>query len=273
MKRYTWRTGIREGVMILLALLFATPVYILLNVAFGNTATEANPLVPTSDPSFANFVQAWQVGGLASSMLVSLFVTTLSVALTVILSSSAAYPLARVTARWSRAVFYLVMFGLILPFFIAMIPLYDTMHTLGLLGSPIALVILYTGHQFPLSVFLYVGFLRELPADYEEAAMIDGCTPSRAFFSVVFPMLRPVTGTVIILNAVQIWNDFLTPLLFLGTGKYKTLPVGIYQFVGDYTTQWPLVFGGIVISILPLLIVYLAMQRRIMRGFSSGLKG
>jgi raffinose/stachyose/melibiose transport system permease protein len=271
--RYTWRTGVREGVMIFIGLLFVAPVYIMFNVAFGGPSTQANPLLPTGTPTFANFVQAWQVGDLASGMLVSLTVTVFSVALTVFLSAFAAFPLARLTARWSRAVFYLVLFGLILPFFIALIPLYQTMHVLGLVGTPIALIILYTGHQFPLSVFLYVGFLRELPRDYEESAMIDGCTPARAFFSVVFPMLRPVTGTVVILNAVQIWNDFLTPLLFLGTGNLKTLPVGIYQFVGEYTTQWPLVFGGIVISVMPLLIVYLVMQRRIMTGFSSGLKG
>lgn len=273
MNRYTWRTGVREGGLILLALLFLVPIYILFNMAFGNVATEAKPLLPTTSPTFGNFTQAWQTGDLGSSLLVSLLVTVCSVALTVVLSACAAFPLARITAGWSRAVFYLVMLGLIVPFFIALIPLYSTMHTLGLLGTPFALIILYTGHQFPLSVFLYVRFLRELPSDYEESAYIDGASQVRAFFSIVFPMLRPVTGTVVILNAVQIWNDFLPPLLFLGTGQLKTLPIGIYQFVGEYTSQWPLVFAGIVISILPLLIVYFAMQRRIMRGFSSGLKG
>jgi raffinose/stachyose/melibiose transport system permease protein len=259
--------------MWILALLFVLPIYLLFNMAFGNGTTQAHPLVPTGHPTFHNFTQAWHTGDLGPSLLISLFVTVSSIAFTVILSAYAAYPLARITATWSRAVFYLVMLGLILPFFIALIPLYQTMHTLGLLGTPYALIVLYIGHQFPLSVFLYVGFLRALPRDYEESALLDGCTPARAFISVVLPMLRPVTGTVVILNAVQIWNDFLTPLLFLGTGRYKTLPISIYTFVGEYTAQWPLVFAGIVICILPLLVVYFAMQRRIMRGFSSGLKG
>ncbi len=273
MNQYSWRTGIREAILIVLALIFLVPVYIMFNMSVGNVQTQANPILPAGNPTFDNFVNAWQDGNLGQSLLVSLLVTVCSVALIVFLSAYAAYPLARITAKWSRAVFYLVMVGLVVPFFIALIPLYSTMHVLGLLGSPLALIILYTGHQFPLSVFLYVGFLRELPRDYEDAALIDGCNPTRAFASVVFPMLRPVTGTVIILNAVQIWNDFLPPLLFLGTGQLKTLPIGIYQFVGQYTSEWPLVFAGIVISILPLLVVYFAMQRRIMHGFSSGLKG
>jgi raffinose/stachyose/melibiose transport system permease protein len=273
MNKYTRRSVIREAVMIVIALIFISPFYVLLNMAFGNASTQASPLKPTLHPTFSNFTQAWQQGNLGTALLTTIFVTAVSVALTVTLSAFAAYPLARVTALWSRTVFYLAMFGLILPFFIALIPLYQTMHALNLLGSPIALVILYTGYGFPLSVFLYTGFLRKLPRDYEEAAMIDGCNPIRTFRSVVWPLLRPVTGTVAILNAIFVWNDFLPPLLFLGTGKYETLPVAIYGFAGTYTSQWPLIFAGVTISILPLLIVFFAMQKRVMRGFSSGLKG
>lgn len=273
MNKYTWRSGVREAVMILIGLAFISPFYVLLNLAFGNSATQASPLKITLAPTFNNFEQAWQQGRLGTALLTTIFVTVVSVALTVILSAFAAYPLARVTALWSRTVFYLAMFGLIMPFFIALIPLYQTMHALNLLGSPIALVILYIGYGFPLSVFLYTGFLRNVPLDYEEAAMIDGCNPIRAFVSVVWPLLRPVTGTVAILNAIFVWNDFLPPLLFLGTGQYQTLPVAIYGFADTYTSEWPLIFAGVTISILPLLIVYFAMQRRVMQGFSSGLKG
>jgi len=271
--RYTWRTGVREGVMVLLALAFLSPVYILLNLALGDGATQVSPLIPTANPSLDNFVVAWEEGALGMALLTTTGVTVASVVLLVIVSSMAAYPLARITARWSKWVFYLIIFGLTLPFFIALVPLYQTMHVLGLLGSPLSLVILYTGHQFPLSVFLYTAFLRELPLDYEEAALLDGCSPFKAFVLVVFPLVRPVTGTVVILNIIGIWNDFLVPLLFLGTGRLKMLPVAIFGFVGEFTAQWTLIFAAVTISILPLLILYFVMQKRVMQGFSSGVKG
>jgi raffinose/stachyose/melibiose transport system permease protein len=125
----------------------------------------------------------------------------------------------------------------------------------------------------PFSVFLYTAFLRAMPRDYEEAAVLDGCSPFQAFWRVVFPLLRPVTGTVVILNAIFIWNDFLTPLLYLSGSSHQTIPVAIYTFVGQYTSNWQLVFAGLVMGITPILLIYFAMQRHIIRGFTGGLKG
>jgi raffinose/stachyose/melibiose transport system permease protein len=165
------------------------------------------------------------------------------------------------------------MLGLVLPFQLAALPLYQTMRDLGLLGSVGALVLFYSGLQVPFTTFLYVGFLRSLPRDFEDAAAIDGASPIGTFRYVVFPMLKPVTVTALVLNAVAVWNDFFTPLLYLSGGTQQTVPVALAGFFGQYVSDWNLVFAALVISIVPVLAVYFALQRSIINGFAGGLKG
>ena len=136
-----------------------------------------------------------------------------------------------------------------------------------------SLVLFYSGLQVPFTTFLYVGFIRALPVDYEEAGMLDGARPITLFMQVVLPLLRPITGTAVILNAIFIWNDFLTPLLYLSGTDHQTIPVATFGFVGQYTSNWLLTFAGLVIGVLPILAVYFMLQRRIIKGFSGGLKG
>ncbi|GAA1778337.1 carbohydrate ABC transporter permease [Streptomonospora arabica] len=273
MNRYTWRTLVLEAVMIAAAAVFAFPLYILVNLSLREPGDPAPAMVPTADPTLGNYADAWQQAGLGGAIVNSAVVTVLSVLVIVTVSALAAYPLARVSAAWSRVTFVLVMFGLLLPFQLALIPLYQTMRDLGLLGTVWSLVLFYSGLQVPFSVFLYTGFLRALPRDYEEAALIDGCGPLTAFRSVVFPLLRPITGTVVILNTIFVWNDFLTPLLYLSGSTQQTIPVAIFGFVGQYTSQWQLVFAGLVIGVAPILAAYFLMQRHIIKGFAGGIKG
>ncbi|WP_106400505.1 carbohydrate ABC transporter permease [Actinocorallia populi] len=273
MKRYTARTALLEAVMILAGLVFAFPIYILVNLSVRGADDASSPVAPTLSPTLANYAEAWRAAGLASALVNSMAVTVLSVVVIIIASAMAAYPLARATGRWPRWAFLLFAIGLLLPAQLGMIPLYQSMRDLGLLGSVWSLVLFYCGLQIPFSVFLYTGFLRAVPAEYEDAAAVDGCGPVRAFFSVVLPLLRPVTGTVAVLNAIFIWNDFLTPLLYLSGSSQQTVPVAVFQFVGQYVANWHLVFAGLVISIIPILVAYFLMQKRIIRGFAGGLKG
>jgi raffinose/stachyose/melibiose transport system permease protein len=262
-----------ELVMLAAAVVFFIPVYVLVNLSFKRPDDQSSPLSLVTAPTLQNYQDAWQQAGLGSALTNSAVVTIGSVVLIVLLSATAAYPLARATRLWSRWAFYGFMIGLLVPMQLALIPLYATMRDLGLLGSVWALVLYYAGHQVPFSVFLYTGFLRALPTDYEEAARIDGCGPIGTFVRIVFPLLRPITGTVAILNAIVVWNDFLTPLLYLSGSATQTVPVALFSFVGQYVSQWNLVFAGLVISIVPILAVYFVMQRTIIRGFASGLKG
>jgi raffinose/stachyose/melibiose transport system permease protein len=125
----------------------------------------------------------------------------------------------------------------------------------------------------PFAIFLISTFLRELPAEYEEAAVIDGAGPSRAFFSVVVPLLRPVLGTVAILTAISTWNNFFVPLLYLAGSGFETVPVRLYSFVGQYASDWPVIFAGLIITVLPILVAFFFLQRAVMNGFSGGVKG
>jgi len=271
--RYRRSTFGLELLMIAVTVVFAFPLYILVNLSLRQPQDFSSPLQPSDSPTLANYRDAWEQASLGSALLNSTLVTVASVLIVVAVSALAAYPLARSTAHWSRWTFVLVMLGLLLPFQLALLPLYETVRDLGLLGSRWSLILFYSGLQVPFSVFLYTGFLRALPRDYEEAATLDGCSPLQAFRKVVFPLLRPVTGTVVILNAVFIWNDFLTPLLYLSGSDHQTIPVAIFSFVGQYTSQWQLVFAGLVMGVLPILVVYFAMQRQIIKGFAGGLKG
>lgn len=271
--RYRVGTFGLELAMVAVALVVGFPVYVLVNLAVRAPSDTSSPVRPTTSPTFENFAQAWEQGALGGALANSMLVTAASVVIVLAVSSLAAYPLARATARWSRTLFLLIMLGLLLPFQLAALPLYQTMRDLGLLGTPWALVLFYSGLQAPFTVFLYVGFLRALPRDFEDAALIDGCTPLQGFRFVVFPMLRPVTVTALVLNAVFVWNDFFTPLLYLSGSTQQTVPVAIAGFVGQYVTDWNLVFAALVISIVPILVVYFVLQRNIISGFAGGLRG
>lgn len=273
MNRYTWRTGILELLMIAVGALFAFPLYILLNISLRSANEETSPVAITTNVTFEHYVDAWATAGLAQAMGNSLFVTIVSILIIVVFSALAAYALVRVTSRFTTIAFWLFVAGLLLPFQIAMIPLYFTIRDLGLLGNLWSLVIFYVGSQMPFSIFLYSGFLRSMPKDYEEAAWIDGASVMTAFWRVVFPLLRPITGTVIILNSIAIWNDLLTPLLYLSGTPNETIPVAIMGFVDQYVSNWPLIFAGLVIGVAPILIAFFALQRSVIKGFASGLKG
>lgn len=273
MTRYTWKLAFVETAMILVALLFAFPIFVLINLSFKAENDQSSPLEISQSPTFQNYVDAWEKAGLGSALWYSFLIAFLSLIGIVLVSALAAYPLVRLKTRFSGFSYWFILVGLLVPFQVALIPLYQTFRDLGLLGSVWALVLFYTGLQVPFSTFLYVGFLRALPREYEEAAWVDGASKIKAYWLVVFPMLRPVTGTVVILNAIFIWNDFLTPLLYLSGTGVVTIPVALFSFVGQYVSSWPLVFAGMVIGIMPILLAYFLLQKTIIKGFSGGLKG
>jgi raffinose/stachyose/melibiose transport system permease protein len=271
--RYRPATLVREALMIAVAIVIAFPLYVLVNLSLRDSRDGSSIIAPTTSPTLRNYADAWRDAGLAGAIVNSVVVTALSVLIIVVISAMAAYPLARVTSRWSRWAFLLVMLGLLLPFQLALLPLYQLIRDLRLLGTLWSLVLFYSGLQVPFATFLYMGFLRVIPREYEEAALIDGAGLMSVFWRVVFPLLRPVTGTVVILNAIFIWNDFLTPFLYLSGSDQRTIPVAIFGFIGQYVSQWNLVFAGLVIAMLPILAIYFFMQRHIIKGFAGGLKG
>ncbi|MDL4774405.1 MULTISPECIES: carbohydrate ABC transporter permease [Thermomonosporaceae] len=272
--RYGFRTFLLELVMIAVALAFLFPVYALITLSLKDKQQIAStPLAPPTSPTFGNFADAWQRASLGSALLNSTVITVVSLLLLIAVGSFAAYFLARCASRLGFGLYVLFLLGIVLPFQLGMIPLFKLVDSAGLLGSYQGMIIFYTGIQLPFTIFLYTGFIRALPADYANAALIDGAGHWQAFTRVVFPLLRPITGTVLILNAVFIWNDFFTPLLYLGGSARETVPVRIFAFVGQYVSDYGLVFAGLVLAALPILVVFLVLQRYVIKGFASGLKG
>jgi raffinose/stachyose/melibiose transport system permease protein len=271
--KYTWRTLTFEIAMIIIGALFMVPVYLLVVTAFKAPDDTSPAFQPPAQPTLENFVNAWNEGNIGTAFLDSILITVGSVLLLVIASSLAAYPLARITARWSKGAYYTFLFGLMLPIQLSLIPVYIAMKGIGLTGNPLGLILVYGGIQMPFCIFLYTEFLRSVPRDYDESASLDGANRLQTFIHVLLPMLRPITGTVIILNAVTIWNDFYLPLLYLSGTQQQTLPVAIYSFVGQWGAQWSLIFAGLILAAVPILAAFLIMQKAVFRGYASGLKG
>jgi raffinose/stachyose/melibiose transport system permease protein len=272
--RYRPRTFALELAMIVVALLFAYPVYVLVNLSLKapHEIAEGGLGLP-SHLETGNYSNAWSGAHLGAAMLNSTIITVASLIFLVMIGSTAAYYLARTMSKLSYGMYLLFLLGIVLPFQLALVPLYRFMKDAGLLGSYTSMVLFYTGLQVPFTIFLYAGFLRALPREYGEAALVDGASHWQSFTRVTFPLLRPITGTVIILNAVFVWNDFLTPLIYLGGTPNETLPVVVYQFVGQYVSNWGYIFAAVVMASLPILVVFLLLQRYVIRGFTSGLKG
>ena len=272
--RYGRRTFALELGMIFVALLFLFPVYVLVTLSFKSSPEiSGGGLGLPSGLETSNYSQAWSVAHLGAALVNSTIITALGLVTLVAVGSTASYYLARKQSRMSYGLYILFLLGIILPFQLALVPLYRMVKDAGLLGSYTSMVIFYTGLQTPFTIFLYTGFLRALPREYGEAALVDGATHWQSFRRVTFPLLRPITGTVIILNAVFIWNDFLTPLIYLGGSPNETIPVVVYQFVGQYVSNWGYIFAAVVLATLPMLLLFLLLQRFVIKGFTSGLKG
>ena len=259
--------------MIVFAAIFMVPIYVLINLSIRQQSDRSSPLIPTQEPTLANFQRAWELSGLGQAMINSALLTVISVGLLVALGSLCAFGLVRMTDKWGPAAFYGFMVGLLVPFQLGLVPLYQNFAALGLLGTPIPLIIIYVGMRMPFTLFLYSSFLRQIPIEYEEAASIDGASAFGRFRRIVFPLMRPITGTVIILNGLFVWNDFLTPLLYLSGTTNRTVPLAVYSFVNENTTIWPLVFAALIISVLPVLVAFFVFQKSLIEGFASGVKG
>jgi raffinose/stachyose/melibiose transport system permease protein len=274
MHRYTWRTGLLELVMIGVAALFVLPLWLLVSVGFRTSADVAShPLGAPTSLYLDNFKNAWRQGNLGPAFLNSVLIAVVAVAILVVLGATAGYYFARSRGRAGRRWYAVVAAGMMVPFQIGVLPLYKLFADIGLSGNPLSVIIFNSGIQLPLTVVLYSGFIRQIPVEYEEAARVDGASSQQIFRRVIVPLLRPVTGTVIILDGVAIWNEFFTPLLYLGGTNHVTLPVQVYGFVGEYSSDWGQIFAGLLIASLPVLLLFFVFQRYMIRSFGNGLKG
>lgn len=269
--RYRISTLVLEILLILVGLLFLVPFYFLISNSlktFGEILSDAAAL--PSSLQWANYKSGWEAINFPSAFKNSLIITVVSNLLLVLFSSMTAYQMVRRNSKFNRALFGLFVAAMVIPFQSIMLPLTDVTSRFGLSDSLWGLIICYIGFGAPLSVFLFHGSMKSVPLEIEQAARVDGAGTYGVFFRIVYPMLRPMYVTVIILNTLWIWNDYLLPSLILTSEDLQTIPIATYMLFGQYTKQWDLALPALVLGIAPVIVFFLAMQKYIVSGIAAG---
>lgn len=267
-----WQKTLLTVVLTLAALLYIYPIVMIYYNSFksyGEIMIDAISL--PSVWTVENFKNAWKIMNFLTVLKNTFLITLFSVSGIVIISSMAAYKLARVQKTYSRLLKALFLMPMLVPIQSIMITFLQVMTKLELTNTHQGLVVAYWGMGCSTAVFLYYGFVKSFPVEIEEAARIDGSNSWHLFAKIVFPLLKPVTGTVVILDVMWIWNDFLLPLLLINRSRdLKTLQLASYSFFGQYVTKWNYALAGIVMAVTPTVLFFIFMQKYIVKGIAAG---
>ncbi len=273
---------VAEVATLALFLAFLFPFFLVL-INSSKTAFEVTqyPLVmPKSwGTLFKNVATIWTSSNIRypASLVSSSIITSVSLLAISLLSSQAAWALVRTKTKTSNAIFFLFVAAMVIPFQIVMFPLLSWLRTITgitgirLLRTYAGMILCYVGFGVSLSIFMYHGFIKSIPVELEEAATIDGCTRAEIFYKIIFPILSPIHATVLVLNGIWIWNDFLLPLLVLGKGNaIQTIPLAVSNFAGAFVKQWDLILTAILLAMIPVVICFLLAQKYIVKGMVAG---
>ncbi|WP_150265114.1 carbohydrate ABC transporter permease [Paenibacillus tepidiphilus] len=265
-----WNFGL-EIIMILLALLFLSPFYFLLVnsvKSFGEILSNAAAW-PT-EFVWSNYTQAWKLARFSEAFRNSFVITVICVILIALFAAMAAYRMVRADSKFNRILLLLFVAAMVVPFQTIMIPILQVVNFLGVNNSIAGLIMAQLGLSIPMAIFLFHGFIKSVPLEIEEAATVDGCNPLTVFFRIVLPLLKPMLMTIIVLNALGIWNDYLLPSLILQAPELRTIPLATFSFFGQYTKQWDMALPALTLGVAPIVIFYLFMQRYIVEGIAAG---
>ncbi|SEN66690.1 carbohydrate ABC transporter membrane protein 2, CUT1 family [Mesobacillus persicus] len=229
-----------------------------------------SPFALPQDPQWGNFTKAWTSGNIGLYFFNSVWITGLSVILTVILASFVTFALTRMHWKLSGLVLGMFLVAYMIPLHSTIIPLFNMFNNVGLIDNPASIVLSYTAFNLPLTIMILLGFYKTFPREIEEAAVMDGCSIHRIFFQVTLPMTIPVLSTTAIINMIYNWNEFVFVNTFISSDKFKTLTVGINNFVGQYLTDWGAIGATLVISIIPILLAFLFLSDKIVEGMTAG---
>lgn len=254
----------------LLGLLFLSPFYIIVINSFkSKKEIFTNTLTFPKEWLFDNYIEAFEKLDFLRALGMSLIISISSIVIIVIFTSMAAWMLQRTKTKTSTFILMMFVVSMLVPFQAVMLPLVKLMGTLKLLNVP-GLIFMYLGFGSAMSLFLYHGFVKGVPKDLDDAAMIDGCNKFQTFWYIIFPLLKPTTITVIILNLVWIWNDYLLPSLVINKEGIQTIPLKTFYFFGAFTKQWHLALAGLVITIIPVVVFYFIAQKQIIASITEG---
>ncbi len=230
-----------------------------------------NPVGLPTSINFDSFVKAWEEASFNIYFFNSLFITVASVLLATAVAALAAYILGRYTFSGSNVLSAYFLAGLMLPSRLAIVPLFLLLNNLGLIDNRIGLILVYAATGIPFSVFILSAFFRQLPQELSEAARIDGAGEFTIFGRIMLPLVRPALATVIVFQFVPLWNDFFFPLVLLRSTSKWTLPVGMTRFFGEFQADWSTLFAGLIITTLPLIIIFLLATKQIIAGLTAGI--
>jgi raffinose/stachyose/melibiose transport system permease protein len=271
-KKEQRRLFVTEIVMILLAVLWFIPIYYLIVTTF-KTPKEAtsNPLSLPKTWHIENYITAWQNMEYPRSFFNTLKITVLAVALIVLVTSLAGYALARTKTKWGNRFFLLFLAGLMVPFQMNIVSLFKIVKSVGLMNTVWAVILVDVAINVPQGIFLFKEFIESsVPRELEEAAEIDGCSVVRKFFVIVLPLLKPVIATVVILVTLNVWNEFMTPLLFIQSRANDVILQEVSRNIGQFATDWTALFPMMMLGVAPLMIFYIFMQKYIISGVAAG---
>lgn len=276
------RRWVLEIISILLFILFLLPFFIvIINAAKTNNLITSDPLALPENFSnlFTNMIKIWSSENIRfqSSFISSIIITVVSLFFITVFSAMGAWVLVRTKSKTSNFIFMIFVAAMVIPFQVVMFPLVSWFKQLTdwtnipLLRNYIGMIFAYIGFGAPLSIFLFHGFIKSIPYELEEAAEIDGCNKVQTFLYIVLPILKPIAITVLILNGIWIWNDFLLPLLILGKGNaIQTIPLAVANFVGAFVREWDLILTAALMAMLPIVILFLFAQKHIIKGMVEG---
>ena len=258
------------SVGLFLSLAYVAPfLLVLLNSFKPKFDILKNPLGWPTTFTWENFQEALRKMNFFRSLVNSVIVTFFSVSILIIFSSMLAYYLARTKNKFTKTTFLILVASMIVPFQALMIPFMSIWAQFVSLNNRVALIFFYQGFGVALSTFLYHGFISKIPTEIDEAASVDGANDFTIFWKIIFPMLRPITATVAIVNSLWIWNDFLLPRLVL-TNETQTLPLSTYLFYGQYSTEYGQAMAGLLLAVIPIIAFFLVLQKQFISGISSG---
>lgn len=259
-------------ISIFLSVLFLSPLYIVFTNSFK---TQKGIFLNVMSLPFGryfsieNYKEAFIQLNFVHSFLNSLFITMSSTVIIIVFSSMAAWMLVRTKTKISTFIFLMFAAAMLIPFQSVMLPLIKIMGKIGFL-NPYGLIFMYLGFGASLSIILYHGFIKSIPKELEEAAVLDGCNTFQVFWLIVFPLLKPTTITVAILNIMWVWNDFLLPQLVINKPEWHTIPLRMFFFFGQFSKKWHLAMAGLVIAMIPIVTFYIFAQRHIIKGITDG---
>jgi raffinose/stachyose/melibiose transport system permease protein len=260
---------------LILGVIAVLQIYPLIWLVFFSLKTNqevfnASPFALPADPKWENYATVWTQGNINLYFFNSVWITLASVAFTILLASFVTFAITRMNWKLSKLVLGLFMVGLMIPVHSTLIPLFNFFLSINLIDHPLALILTYTAFNLPLTIMILLGFYSTLPREVEEAAVIDGSSIHRIFFQITLPMSMPVMSTTFIINMIYNWNEFVFINTFISSDSYKTLTVGIQNFIGQYSTDWGAIGATLVISILPILIAFVFLSNKIVEGIAAG---